>query len=129
MPLFVLEGRSKKSEIKSMPGIFRLSPDLIVKECKELWDLGIPAVALFPVVEKSLKDKTASASYDDTALLQRTIRAVKNEIPPITVITDVAMDPYSSDGHDGLVGSKGEIQNDETLPILCGCGVVWCGVV
>lgn len=107
-----------------MPGIWRLSIDQVVRECKELYDLGIPAVALFPVVRESLKDKVASESKRLDGLYARAIHAIKSAVPELTVITDVAMDPYSSDGHDGLVGQKGKVLNDETLPILAQMAVV-----
>lgn len=118
MPLFVIEGEGKKVPIPSMPGIFRFSTDLIVDKCRTLHSLGVPAVVLFPALTDNLKDRTATESVNDEGLYQRTIRAVKEAVPGICVMTDVAMDPYSSDGHDGLVSDRGEILNDETLPIL-----------
>jgi porphobilinogen synthase len=117
LPLFVQEGKGKKTPIRSMPGVDRLTRDMIVKEAKRAHGLGIPAVALFPVIDESLKDAYATESVNDGGLLQKTIRDLKNAVPEVAVITDVAMDPYSSDGHDGLV-RNGEILNDETLPIL-----------
>jgi porphobilinogen synthase len=117
LPLFVQDGKSKKTPIRSMPGVDRLSRDLLVKEAKRAFGLGIPAVALFPALPDSLKDKLATASIDEEGLLQTTVRELKDKVPGLLVITDVAMDPYSSDGHDGLV-DNGEILNDETLPIL-----------
>ncbi len=117
LPLFVMEGKNEKSAIRSMPGVFRVSRDLVVAEAKRARKLGIPAVALFPVIADRKKDKRATESKNRDGLLQKTIRDLKNAVPEIAVITDVAMDPYSSDGHDGLVKS-GSILNDETLPIL-----------
>jgi porphobilinogen synthase len=117
LPLFVMEGTKKKTPIASMPGVFRLTRDLVVAEAKRAYKLGIPAVALFPVIAEKLKDKRATESSNQDGLLQRTVRDLKNAVPGLTVITDVAMDPYSSDGHDGLV-EKGRILNDATLPIL-----------
>ena len=117
LPLFVMEGTRKRSPITSMPGVFRLTRDLIIAEAKHAYKLGIPAVALFPVVPEKLKDKRATESTNKDGLLQRTVRDLKSAVPGLTVITDVAMDPYSSDGHDGLVKS-GKILNDATLPIL-----------
>ncbi len=117
LPLFVTEGKNQRSPIRSMPGIDRLSRDLIIKEAKRALGLGIGSVALFPVIAEALKDTIASASALDDGLLQRTIRDLKAAVPGITVITDVAMDPYSSDGHDGLVNG-GKILNDESLPLL-----------
>ncbi len=118
MPLFVIEGQNLKQPIVSMPGIDRLSPDLIVEKCKELFDLQVPAVVLFPAIVDSKKDPTAKESINESGLYQQTLRAVKEAVPGMTLITDVAMDPYSSDGHDGFVNEKGEIVNDKTLPIL-----------
>lgn len=117
LPLFVQDGRDNKTAIPSLKDCFRLSPDLIVEEAKEAYNLGIRTVALFPVIAEKLKDKTASESKNSKGLLPQTVLRLKNEIPEITVITDVAMDPYSSDGHDGIV-RDGEIVNDDTLRIL-----------
>jgi len=124
MPLFLIDGKNIKTEIPSMPGIYRRTPDLIIQEIKSLFSLGVPAVALFPALDDSLKDRYAKESSNQKGLYQNTIRDIKNAVPEITVITDVAMDPYSSDGHDGLVDSTtGEILNDETLPILAAMAV------
>ena len=117
LPLFLVDGQEKQIPIESMPDCFRLSSDLVVKECREAHQLGIPAVALFPALPDLLKDKVASESTNPDGLLQRTICQIKSEVPKITIITDVAMDPYSIDGHDGLV-QDGEILNDATLEIL-----------
>ncbi len=117
-PLFLIEGASSKEEIRSMPGIFRFSLDLLVDECKALYELGIPAVALFPALSDEKKDRFASESANEKGLYPRAIQRIKEELPDLVVITDVAMDPYSSDGHDGLVDEHGNILNDETLPIL-----------
>lgn len=117
LPLFVVDGEDRKVPIESMPGCYRLSPDLILETAGEAYRLGIPAIALFPALEEVLKDKTASESWNRDGLLQRTVRMLKEELPELLVITDVAMDPYSSDGHDGLVDG-GKILNDPTLEIL-----------
>ena len=117
LPLFIQEGTNQRTPIRSMPGVERLTRDAIVKEAKRALSLGIGTVALFPVIPEAKKDKLASHSASDAGLLQDTIRDLKQSVPEITVITDVAMDPYSSDGHDGLV-RDGRILNDETLPIL-----------
>ena len=122
MPLFIIEGEKQKIEVKSMPGIYRFSIDNLKSECQELWSLGIKAVALFPALDESLKDKLASESTNPKGLFQRAIKAVKEVTPEMLVITDVAMDPYSSDGHDGYV-ENGEIINDKTLPILADMAV------
>jgi len=116
-PLFVVEGSNRRVPIGSMPGCARLSIDLLVAEVKEAWELGVPAVALFPALEDKLKDGRATESTNPEGLLQRAVRALKEQVPGVTVITDVAMDPYSSDGHDGVL-RDGKILNDETLPIL-----------
>ena len=118
MPLFLIDGTGQKIEVSSMPGIYRFSRDNLIKECKRLFELGIPAIALFPALDDKLKDKQATESYNDNGLYQKTISEIKKTVPKLTVITDVAMDPYSSDGHDGVVNQEGEIVNDETLPIL-----------
>ena len=118
MPLFVMEGQQVKDPIKSMPDIFRLSPDLIVETCRELYGLGVPAIALFPALDAKLKDKYATISASEDGLYQRTIAMIKESVPEMVVITDVAMDPYSTDGHDGVVSEDGRILNDDTLPIL-----------
>ena len=116
-PLFVVEGRDEQIPIESMPGCFRFSRDRLVEEAREASQLGIPAVALFPALPDKLKDKRATESINPDGLLQNTVRHLKDAVPDLTVITDVAMDPYSSDGHDGLV-EDGIIVNDETLEIL-----------
>jgi porphobilinogen synthase len=123
MPLFVMDGKGERVEISSMPGIYRFSPDLIVAECEILQRLGVPAVALFPAINEQKKDRMATESINLDGLYQRTIRMIRERVPEIVVITDVAMDPYSSDGHDGLVSDAGEILNDETLPILAAMAV------
>ncbi|MEM9896171.1 MAG: porphobilinogen synthase [Bacteroidota bacterium] len=116
-PLFLLEGNKKKSEVESMPGIFRLSQDLMLKEIEECLKLGIKGFDIFPVVEDRYKDKTASRSYDPDFFYLKTLEVIKREFPDAMIMTDVAMDPYSSDGHDGIV-KNGEILNDETLEVL-----------
>jgi porphobilinogen synthase len=118
LPLFVCEGRGRRVGIKSMPGCFRLSRELLVKEARAAWKLGIPAVALFPALPDRLKDKVATESLNKGGLLQQTVRALKDAVPGLCVITDAAMDPYSSDGHDGYVNERGEIENDRTVEIL-----------
>lgn len=119
MPLFFLEGENLKVEIDSMPGQFRYSIDNLVKKVEYLEKLGIKAVALFPVIAETLKTRDAKEAYNPDGLNQRAIRAVKTACPNIMVMTDIALDPYSSDGHDGIVcESSGEILNEETLPVL-----------
>ena len=117
LPLFVREGEGQQDPVESMPGVYRQSIDLLVQRAAEAWDLGIPAVALFPVLPDGIKDRLASESTNADGLLQRCVMALRQAVPELVVITDVAMDPYSSDGHDGLVEGD-QILNDETLPIL-----------
>lgn len=116
-PLFLIDGKNKKVEIKSMPGIFRLSLDNMLKEIEACSKLGIKCFAVFPALDDKLKDKKATESYNEKGLYIRAIKEIKKQFPQVAIMTDVAMDPYSSDGHDGLV-KNGEIVNDETLPIL-----------
>jgi porphobilinogen synthase len=118
LPLFVKEGQHLREPIPSMPGIFRLSIDEIIAEAKRAFSLGIPGVALFPVIPESKKDRLATESANPDGLYPRAIRALKEAVPELQIFTDVAMDPYSSDGHDGLVAEDGRILNDETLEIL-----------
>ncbi|WP_370088731.1 porphobilinogen synthase [Ekhidna sp.] len=116
-PLFLLEGKNKKSEVESMPGIFRLSEDLMLKEIEACLKLGIKGFDVFPVVDEKHKDKLATNSYDPDFFYLKSLTKIKKEFPEALIITDVAMDPYSSDGHDGIV-EDGKILNDETLDIL-----------
>jgi porphobilinogen synthase len=122
-PLFVKDGSDIREAIDSMPGQFRFSVDQLQEECKELKALGIRAVALFPAVDDSLKDPKASNALDPGGLYPRAIRAVKAACPDMLVISDAALDPYSSDGHDGLV-IDGVIDNDATLPMLAKMAVL-----
>ena len=116
-PLFIVEGQNQKTEISSMPGIFRYSIDNLLREIESCLKLGLNSFDLFPAVEESLKDKFATESYRKGTLYLQAIEEVKKNFPEACVITDVAMDPYSSDGHDGIV-ENGEILNDETLVVL-----------
>ena len=116
-PLFLIDGKNTKTEVGSMPGIFRLSVDLMLKEIEECLKLGINVFDVFPAVEDQWKDKTATRSYDSGFFYLKALRQIKKEFPEACIMTDVAMDPYSSDGHDGLV-QDGRILNDETLDIL-----------
>jgi porphobilinogen synthase len=116
-PLFMIDGKNKKTEVKSMPGIHRFSTDLLLKEIEQCMKLGISTFALFPNIEDKLKDKRATESWNQKGLYLKSIREIKKKLPEACNMTDVAMDPYSSDGHDGIV-RNGEIINDETLEIL-----------
>jgi porphobilinogen synthase len=116
-PLFLVEGKKQKVEVASMPGIYRYSADLIIKEIDECMNLGIKTFALFPSLSDAKKDTLASESTNHDGLYLKTITKIKKELPESCIMTDVAMDPYSSDGHDGIL-ENGEILNDETLDIL-----------
>ncbi len=116
-PMFVLEGQNQRQDIKSMPGIFKYSLDTLLDELTEVSDLGIRSIALFPNLPENRKDRYASESHRAGSLYLESIAAIKNKFPNLCLMTDVAMDPYSSDGHDGFV-QNGEIVNDETLEIL-----------
>jgi porphobilinogen synthase len=116
-PLFVVDGKGIKSEIKSMPGIYRYSPDLLLEEIGACMELGLTNFMIFPAVADALKDTTATYSYHPDNFYLQVARDIKARYPTCCLISDVAMDPYSSDGHDGLV-RDGAIINDETLPIL-----------
>ena len=117
LPLFVMEGQKVRSEVVSMPGIHRLSLDLMLEEVQECMDLGVKTFDLFPNLPESKKDKYATESYNPDGLYLQAVRAIKDRFPDAVVMTDVAMDPYSSDGHDGIV-ENGRILNDPTLEVL-----------
>ncbi len=116
-PVFVMEGENLKEEIPSMPECYRYTLDLLLKEVADAYNLGINAIALFPKVPEDKKDNKGTESYNPEGLAQRTVRAIKKEIPDITIITDVALDPFSTYGHDGIV-EDGVILNDETVEVL-----------
>jgi porphobilinogen synthase len=116
-PLFIDEGENVAFEIPSMQGYYRYSIDNTIKEIKELWSLGIKCVLLFIKAPDELKDNTGKEAWNDDGLMQRSIKAIKNAIPEMLIMTDVALDPYSSYGHDGIV-KDGEIVNDETVEAL-----------
>lgn len=117
VPLFVVEGHGIKEEIPSMPNYHRLSLDQLEKEAKELWHMGLCAVLLFVKVPEQLKDNAGTEALNADGLMQRAIKTVKHACPEMLVMTDVALDPYSSFGHDGIVG-QGQILNDETVEVL-----------
>jgi porphobilinogen synthase len=117
-PIFIIQGEKKKEPIESMPGVERLSIDLALKEAKELHAQGIQAIALFPVIEPLLKNKEASEAENEQGLLSRAIREIKFALPSLCVIADVALDPFTDHGHDGLVDEKGQILNDPTIEKL-----------
>jgi porphobilinogen synthase len=128
-PLFLIDGKNKKSEVKSMPGIFRLSPDLMLKEIEQCLKLGITTFDVFPSLTDKYKDKFATESTNKNGLYLKTLALIKKKFPEACIMTDVAMDPYSSDGHDGLV-ENGKIVNDKTLDILAKMAVAQadCGI-
>ncbi len=117
VPLFIVEGNNVKEEIASMPGYFRYSLDLLEKEVRELWNLGLRSVLLFVKVPDNLKDNAGTEALNKDGLMQRAVKMVKNVAPEMVVMTDVALDPYSSYGHDGVV-AEGKILNDDTTAIL-----------
>ncbi|MFT7465917.1 MAG: porphobilinogen synthase [Brevundimonas sp.] len=117
-PLFIIEGKNKKQKIDSMPGIERLSIDQLLIEAKEIVDLKIQAIALFPVISPDKKTLEAEESYNPDGLVQRAVRELKRSFPELAVITDVALDPYTSHGLDGVIDSDGYVLNDETVNIL-----------
>lgn len=118
-PVFIMEGENKEESIPSMPGITRKSIDLLLKELEEVIALGILAIAPFPAIHESLKDERASASYAKDGLVQRAIKQIKERFPNLLIMTDIALDPFSSSGHDGILSESGEILNDETVEVLC----------
>jgi len=118
-PLFVIEGDNQRETIASMPGVERLSIDLILKEAEEIYQLGIPAIALFPVTSTEKKSDDAREAYNPDGLAQRCVKALKKSFPDLGVITDVALDPFTSHGQDGLINSEGYVINDETVEVLC----------
>ncbi|SEA40581.1 porphobilinogen synthase [Microbulbifer marinus] len=118
LPLFVIEGRDETQRVASMPGVERLTVDRLAKKARELSALGIPAVALFPVVDPAHKSADARAAYDADGLAQRAVRELKNAVPELGVLTDVALDPFTSHGQDGLMDDGGYIVNDDTVEVL-----------
>ncbi|MEQ6889334.1 porphobilinogen synthase [Halomonas sp. CS7] len=117
-PVFVLEGEGQREAVHSMPGVERLSIDLLIEEAREAYELGIPAIALFPVVGTELKSELAEESYNAAGLVQRSVRALKAALPELGVITDVALDPYTSHGQDGILDEAGYVHNDRTVATL-----------
>jgi porphobilinogen synthase len=117
-PIFVLEGEGRREEVTSMPGVWRLSIDLLLEEAREAWGLGIPALALFPVTPPEAKSEDAREAYNPDGLAQRAVRALKAAVPGLGVITDVALDPFTTHGQDGLIDGSGYVLNDETVAVL-----------
>ncbi len=118
LPVFVIEGEQQTETIHSMPGVERLSIDLLVKKAKRLAKLGVPAVALFPVVGENRKSLLAEEAYNDDGLAQRAMRALKEAVPELGIISDVALDPFTIHGQDGLLNDDGYVMNDATIEVL-----------
>ncbi len=117
-PVFVLEGKNRSEPVASMPGISRVTVDLLLKQAERLMKLGVPAVALFPVIAAAKKDNKAKEAYNPQGLLPRTVRELKKHFPELGVITDIALDPYTAHGQDGLIDGAGYVLNDETVAVL-----------
>ncbi len=118
LPIFITEGQNQKTPVPSMPGVNRLSIDLATQTAKKAASLGIPAIALFPVIDSKLKTPQAEAAYDDNGLIPNAIKAIKDAVPNISLISDIALDPYTSHGQDGLIDENGYVINDQTTDIL-----------
>jgi len=123
-PVFVLDGQNRREPVASMPGVERLSLDLLLPVAEECVQLGIPALALFPVIEASLKTLGAEEALNPDGLVPRTVAALKNHFPELGIITDIALDPYTSHGQDGLIDASGYVLNDETVAVLARQAVV-----
>lgn len=117
-PVFVLDGNRREEQVASMPGIVRQSIDLLLFQAEKCLHLGIPALAIFPVIDTSLKTLSADEAYNPDGLVPRTVKALKERFPELGVITDVALDPYTSHGQDGLIDANGYVLNDETVSVL-----------
>lgn len=117
-PMFVLMGKYRREAVDSMPGVERLSIDLLLEEAQRLYDLGIPAIALFPVVSQDAKSLCAAEAYNSEGLVQRAVKALKAHVPDLGVITDVALDPFTTHGQDGIIDEDGYVMNDVTTEIL-----------
>ena len=117
-PVFVLDGDNRRQTVDSMPGVERLSLDLLIPEIQQAYELGIPAVALFPVIDDSLKSLSADEAWNRDGLVPRAVAAIKQACPGIAIITDVALDPYTSHGQDGIIDSSGYVMNDVTVEAL-----------
>ncbi|SER60780.1 porphobilinogen synthase [Nitrosomonas sp. Nm51] len=118
-PVFVLDGVRQEEKVASMPGVMRQSADLLMKQAERCLALGIPAVAIFPVIDAHLKNFSADEAYNPDGLVPRVVRQLKQNFPELGVITDVALDPYTNHGHDGLIDEHGYVLNDETVEVLC----------
>ena len=117
-PMFILMGKDRREAVDSMPGVERLSIDLMLEEAQYLARLGVPAIALFPVVNQDAKSLCATEAYNPEGLIQRAVRSLKEHVPEIGVITDVALDPFTTHGQDGIIDDSGYVLNDETTQVL-----------
>jgi len=117
-PMFILEGTQQRESVSSMPGVERVSIDLLLKEAEQCLKLGIPAIALFPVTPNEAKSLDASEAFNPDGLAQRAVRAIKKEFPELGVMTDVALDPFTTHGQDGIIDASGYVLNDETIEVL-----------
>jgi porphobilinogen synthase len=117
-PVFVLDGENRVEDVKSMPGVQRMSIDVLLKTAGECVKLGIPALAIFPVVDQKFKSLDALEAFNDEGLVPRTIKALKKAYPELGIITDIALDPYTTHGQDGLIDDTGYVMNDETVAVL-----------
>jgi len=117
-PLFITDNSERREPVPSMPGVDRINLEELVKEAREVSQLGIPAIALFPVITPKLKSDQAEEAFNPDGLVQRAVRALKQSLPQLGVITDIALDPYTSHGQDGLIDKKGYVLNDETVRVL-----------
>lgn len=117
-PVFVIEGENQRETINSMPGVERVSIDLLLEEAKEIFELGVPAIAIFPVTSTAAKTLSADEAWNPQGLAQRAVRALKEALPELGVITDVALDPFTVHGQDGLIDDSGYVLNDETVEVL-----------
>jgi len=118
-PVFVLEGEKQRQSVSSMPGVERMSIDLLVQEARECVELGIPVIAIFPVTTEDRKSLDAEEAFNSEGLAQRAVRAIKKAQPTLGVMTDVALDPFTTHGQDGLIDESGYVLNDETTEVLC----------
>lgn len=129
MPFFVLEGTNRNETNPSLPGLYKLSPDLLLKKAEEFHKLGVPAILLFPIEQPQNKDATGSRALSPQGILPQAIRLIKKEIPSLCVICDVALDPYTSHGHDGIIDTYGHVLNDATVDLLAKVSLLFaeCG--
>ena len=117
-PVFVIDGKNRRDSVASMPGVERVTPDLLLTVAERCMELGIPAIALFPVIDQELKTPLAEEASNENGLIPKTIRLIKSRFPELGIITDVALDPYTSHGQDGLINANGYVLNDETVEVL-----------